>query len=149
MLTALREIFDRDLARLQEELRLYPSDAAVWQLAPGISNSAGTLALHLIGNLQHFIGATLGHTGYVRDRDSEFGTRGVPREELLAHLDATRAVVRTTLGKLLPARLEEEFPIQVFDRPYRIDHMLIHLATHLGYHLGQVNYHRRLVGSAA
>lgn len=145
MLTALRDIFDRDLAKLQEELRLYPSDAAVWLLAPGISNSAGTLGLHLIGNLQHFIGATLGDTGYVRDRDAEFSTCDVPRAELLAHLDATRTVVRTTLATLPAATMDQDFPLEKHGQIVKTDAMLLHLASHLGYHLGQVNYHRRLV----
>jgi hypothetical protein len=44
-------------------------------IADGISNSAGNLCLHLIGNLNHFIGATLGNTGYVRNREQEFSSK--------------------------------------------------------------------------
>ena len=41
--------------------------------------------------------------------------------------------------------LEKDFPLQVFNKVFSTQHMLLHLLTHLSYHLGQVNYHRRLM----
>lgn len=143
--TTLAELFERDLHKLQAELRLYPSDEAVWRLTGDIANSAGTLCLHLVGNLQHFIGATLGRTGYVRDRDQEFAARGIPRAELLAALDETSRIVCITLSQIDDRALDQTFPLQKHDQWVRTDHMLLHLFGHLSYHLGQVNYHRRLV----
>lgn len=68
-------IFDRDLDALARQVGSYPDDESLWRLGGGIRNPAGTLAAHLVGNLEHFVGAVLGGTGYVRDRDREFSER--------------------------------------------------------------------------
>ena len=71
----MAQVLDRDLAQLRGEVEAYPDDASLWRLHPGIFNSGGGgggLVLHLTGNLLHFIGAVLGGSGYVRDRDAEF-----------------------------------------------------------------------------
>jgi len=143
---AVRRVLVRDLGTLAGELRAYPSDEAVWRTAGAIANPAGTLALHLCGNLRHFVGATLGGTGYVRDRDAEFSRRGVPRAELLAEIDAALREVDGTLARLKDADLAGEYPLPFNGEPIGTTHFLVHLAAHLAYHLGQVNYHRRLIG---
>ncbi|MCB0635579.1 MAG: hypothetical protein KDC54_03125, partial [Lewinella sp.] len=74
--------FDQYLDQLANDLRSYPAEDTLWLQPPGINNSAGNLALHLLGNLNHFIGAALGDTGYIRERDLEFGRKGVPRAEV-------------------------------------------------------------------
>lgn len=145
MLTHLRAILLRDLAALKAEVAAYPDESQLWALPPGISNSAGTLALHCAGNLQHFIGMCLGGTEYRRDRDAEFARRNVLRAELLAGLDQAREVVGEVLGRLDVARLGHDFPIEFNGRTLPTSRFLIHLATHLTYHLGQVDYHRRVV----
>ncbi len=141
----LRAVFLRDLASLRLELEAYPDEAQLWATPAGVSNSAGTLALHCAGNLQHFIGACLGETGYVRDRDGEFGRRGVPRAELVAGLDAAAQVVERVLSGIDSAGLDEDFPVDFTGRTIPTGRFLLHLATHLAYHLGQVDYHRRAV----
>jgi uncharacterized damage-inducible protein DinB len=138
-------IMVRDLRALHREIALYPSDESLWRVPPGISNSGGTLALHLAGNIQHFVGAQLGETGYVRDRDSEFAVRDLSREELLHKIEQTVTVVQETFERLDSRRLAEEYPQEVGGVNMRTDDFLVHLASHLGYHLGQVDYHRRLV----
>ena len=80
---SLSQIFTRDLTKLKGELSAYTNEADLWKVTDGISNSAGNLTLHLLGNLNHFMGATLGNTGYVRNRDAEFALKDVPREQLL------------------------------------------------------------------
>lgn len=139
------QIFQRDILKLKEELSLYNNEADIWKLAPGISNSAGNLALHLIGNINHFIGATLGNTGYVRNRDAEFALKDVPREQILADMDALLPVVASSLGRLTPADYEREFPLEVGGRHVPTGQFVVHLIAHLSYHLGQINYHRRLL----
>lgn len=150
-MTALGEIVAklivRDLRALGRELDAYPTEEAVWAVPPGISNSAGTLTLHLIGNLQHFIGAQLGRSGYLRDRDAEFTTRDTPRAELAKGLESTIAMVEATVPSLTEEQLEAPFPIDVAGVQVRTDDFLVHLAVHLGYHLGQVDYHRRLTSA--
>ena len=50
-------ILDRDLRGVRRELEAYPDERQIWQVVPGLPNTAGTLALHIAGNLQQFIGA--------------------------------------------------------------------------------------------
>jgi hypothetical protein len=137
--------FERGLAMLKTELLAYEDEGKIWALAPGISNSAGNLALHLIGNLNNFIGAALGNTGYVRNRDAEFTTKDVSREKIIADIDEVIGIVKSTAGALTPAQLEEIYPEDKWKDPVTVHHLLLHLLTHLSYHLGQVNYHRRLI----
>lgn len=146
--TIVREIFRRDLNRLKEEISAYREEAAIWQVKNGIANPAGNLCLHLVGNLNTYIGQQLGGTNYVRNRDLEFSRKNVPREELLRMIEDTAAVVEATLSSLPDSHLEEEFPVLVFDKKTTTGYMLVHLAAHLSYHLGQVNYHRRLLDKA-
>ncbi len=141
----LSRIFLRDLETLADEIGRYPSEPALWVIPPGTPNSGGTLALHLVGNLQHFIGAQLGQTGYVRNREAEFQSRDVPRDEIVARVRATMGVVEQTLAALTPEALAAEYPLAVANARIKTEDFLLHLASHLAYHLGQLDYHRRLV----
>jgi uncharacterized damage-inducible protein DinB len=148
---AVRITMVRDLQSLQREIDAYPDDESLWLTPPGISNSAGNLVLHLAGNLRHFVGATLGQTGYVRNRDAEFNDRGLSREELLAEVRAAVSDVDKTLAGLDDAQLESVFPLPVGPSQKRVltSDWLVHLAVHLTYHLGQIDYHRRLLTAGA
>jgi uncharacterized damage-inducible protein DinB len=108
-------------------------------------NSGGTLVLHLTGNIQHFLGAQLGGTGYVRDRPAEFATRGLPRAALLRQIEAARNAVRAAAAQLNDGGLERDYPEVVGGMRVATGEYLIHLVSHFAYHLGQVDYHRRLV----
>jgi uncharacterized damage-inducible protein DinB len=145
LIEAVAAILDRDLRALAREVEAYPDEAALWQLPEGILNSAGTLVLHLTGNIQHYLGARLGNTGYKRDRPAEFSARGVPREALLRQIEAARGAVRSTVQKLTAEALELDFPEVVGGMRVVTGEYLVHLVSHFDYHLGQVNYHRRLV----
>src|SRR5688572_4986987 len=140
----LLKLFDRDLQRLEEEFNLYPSEEAIWKLGGEIKNTGGNLCLHLCGNLQHYIGAILGRTSYVRNRDNEFAAKDISKADLIGEIQKTRQTVRDTLETLKPSVLEAEYPEQVLGYPMTTAFFLIHLSGHLNYHLGQVNYHRRL-----
>lgn len=145
MLTdTLKEIFTRDLKKLKDELHAYHDEESIWQTEKKVNNSGGNLCLHLIGNLKYFIGAVLGNSGFVRDRDSEFNAKDIPRSELLSSIDETLEVVLTTLDSLSAEDLEKTYPIDVLRENMSTEFFLTHLATHLDYHLGQVSYHRRL-----
>ena len=142
MIQELKTLFVRDLEKLIVQLEGYSSDAAVWVLAGEIKNSAGTLALHLVGNLNQYIGVGLGHTDFVQDRPAEFATRNVPRAELISQIRATITVLERVLGPDLdPLRT---YPDEVLGYPMTTQYFLIHLYGHLNWHLGQVDYHRRL-----
>ncbi|QOI97889.1 MAG: DUF1572 family protein [Flammeovirgaceae bacterium] len=144
-LASLIKLFDRELTTLEKEINLYPSEENIWKLGGEIKNTAGNLCLHLCGNLQHFIGTVLGHSGYVRNRDYEFAARSLTREHLLREVQTTREVVKSTLTKLDEAILQKEYPLQTLGYPMTTSYFLVHLYGHLNYHLGQINYHRRLI----
>lgn len=146
MITAsITHLFERDLQKLKLEMSSYRDEARCWEVAPGISNSAGNLCLHLAGNLQHFIGAVLGNSGYLRNRPLEFSQKNVPVADMIKTLDQTIKVINSTLLGLTPADMEKPFPERINDYPFTIESFLLHLYGHLNYHLGQINYHRRLL----
>ena len=146
MLTeTLKLLFERDLKKLRDEIEAYKTEKNIWQVEKNIKNSAGNLCLHLIGNLNWYIGAQLGATGYIRHRELEFSSTNIPKDDLLLKIDKTRSVLDNTLDKITESQLELEYPILVFDKKTTTYYFLIHLSTHLAYHLGQINYHRRLI----
>lgn len=146
-IASIIKLLDRDLTKLEEEIKLHGSEESIWKTDRDIKNSGGNLCLHLCGNLQHFIGAILGKTGYVRNRENEFAAKGVARETLLSEIKNTKNAVQLTLQNLDPQLLTKEYPLQVLGYPMTTSFFLIHLTAHLEYHLGQVNYHRRLLSS--
>ena len=141
----LQKLFTRDLNKLKEEISLYKNENVLWITEKEISNSAGNLCLHLLGNLNAFIGAEIGKTGYVRNRPEEFSLKNIPKINLLQQIDDTIQVVNNSLNKLNVEDLNKDFPIQVFGEPITYELFLMHLSGHLTYHLGQINYHRRLL----
>jgi uncharacterized damage-inducible protein DinB len=143
--TTLYRLFERDLTRLKVELNLYSDEQIIWQTTGQISNTAGNLTLHLLGNLNTYIGAVLGGTDYVRDRPAEFSLKNIPRESLLEQIDTLLIILKTTLEKLSDTAFEEEYPLLVLEEKTSTAYFLVHLTTHLAYHLGQINYHRRLL----
>jgi hypothetical protein len=140
----LAALYSRDLQRLVQELRAFPDTVAVWKTVPGVSNAAGTLALHLEGGLRHFIGLRLGQIAYTRDRPLEFSARGVERDELIARLEAVQASIPKVIARLSDAELDAIDPQNGTDKPLTTRQWLIHLYGHLSYHLGQVDYIRRV-----
>jgi uncharacterized damage-inducible protein DinB len=143
----LQQLFTRDLNKLKEEIKLYKDETKLWTTEKNISNSAGNLCLHLAGNLNTYIGAVIGETGYIRNRPEEFSAKNIPREALISSIDKVISVVQDSLSKLPEEHLEKEYPMKVFDKPLTYEQFLLHLSGHLMYHLGQINYHRRLIDS--
>ncbi len=141
----LKSLFKRDLTKLKVEIESYQKESNIWITADGISNSAGNLCLHLVGNINGFIGAQMGKTGYVRQRELEFSLKDVPRTELIKQIEATLLMIDSVLDNITAEQFEALYPIEVFGYPMSTEYFLIHLATHLDYHLGQINYHRRLL----
>jgi hypothetical protein len=131
LLNELIPLYDRDLKALRNEIESYPDDALVWKKTPGISNPGGNVFLHLMGNLNTFLGAVYANTGYVRDR--------------LAMLDEIHPIVLQVLRDFPAENLGEIYPIKIFDEEKTVSYIFIHLETHLAYHLGQINYHRRIL----
>jgi hypothetical protein len=138
------ELYERDLLKLRDEVKNFKDDYNLWRLKDGVSNSAGTLVLHLVGNLNFCIGTKIGNTGYVRDRVHEFSATDVPREELLASIDNVIEVVKTSLTGISQQRLEEIYPLEMYGQKSTA-YYLTFFHGHLNYHLGQIDYLRRIL----
>ena len=145
VIETVQKIFKRDLEKLKQEIASYRNESNLWKVDKSIANSSGNLCLHLVGNLNTYIGAEIGKTGYVRNRDLEFSLKNIPQAQLVKMIEDTIVVVEDGLNKLNENDLEREYPLLVFKEKTSTGYFLIHLAAHLGYHLGQVNYHRRLL----
>ncbi|MGE6219901.1 DUF1572 family protein [Nubsella zeaxanthinifaciens] len=141
----LTTLFCRDLKKLKDELALYQNEENIWLIDKHISNSAGNLCLHLIGNLNTYIGAEFGRTGYIRNRPEEFAKKNVPRSELTNAITQTIFMIENTLPTLTETQIKGEYPIKVLEDHVTTEFFLVHLVMHLSYHLGQVNYHRRML----
>lgn len=141
----LAALFVRDISRLIQELHAFPDTNALWRTAPGVSNAAGTLALHLEGNLREYIGRQLGGIEFTRDRPKEFSARGVAQSELIERLEAVCSTIPRVIAGLTEEQLNARYPEQVLGQPMTTRQFLVHLAGHLNYHLGQVDYLRRFV----
>lgn len=136
-------LFRRDLRCLIREVELFPDDATLWRTVPGIANSAGNLALHVAGNLRHFLGRALGGTDFDRQREREFTQRKGTRAEVVAALEAVEPDLELGLASLTEAALAEPFPLMVMGHQPPTGRFLMHLSTHLAFHLGQAGYLRR------
>lgn len=145
MIQPYLEFFLRDLNKLKEEIQLYKNENDLWKVESEIQNSAGSLALHLIGNLKHFIGAQIGFTGYVRNRDREFSDRNISREKLVFEVEETISIVKTVLPTIKDEDFSKEFPLEMYGAKRNTGYIILSLSTHFCYHLGQINYHRRLL----
>jgi hypothetical protein len=145
----LTRLMTREIDTLIREVELFADDDALWRVLPGVANSCGTLALHCAGNLQHYVGAVLGGSGYIRDRDREFSQRTGTRADLVAELTSARQAVVRTLAELPAATLEAEFPEAIGGTRLPTHLFLMHLSVHLGFHVGQVDYLRRIMSGDA
>lgn len=133
----------RELESVVQGIELFPDDELLWATVPGVANSCGNLALHLAGNLQHFVGTHLGKTGYVRDRPQEFNQRSGTRAEVVA--EVRRAI--DVVGRVVPLLSDDDwsapYPEAVGGVPQEAGPFLMHLASHAAFHLGQMGYLRR------
>lgn len=142
---ALRDLYERDLDKVLDELKSYNKVENLWIVDGEITNSGGNLILHICGNLRHFIGSMLGGSSYIRQRDDEFNLKDVKKSEIVDLIKQTKKVVLETLNGLEEEKLDEIYPVNVFGKEMTTQFFLFHLYGHLNYHLGQINYHRRLL----
>ncbi len=145
----LIKLYQRDLAKLVTELEAYPTEDSLWKVVPDIKNPAGNLALHLVGNLNQYVGVDLGGNDYKRDREAEFDSKNVARAEIIRSIHNTSIMIEKVLSTLDQAKLEQVFPKEVMGYAMTTAYFLLHLYGHLNWHLGQINYHRRLVATSS
>ncbi|WP_295677219.1 DUF1572 family protein [uncultured Mucilaginibacter sp.] len=138
------ELFERELLKLKDELNKFKDENNIWQATDGITNTAGTLTLHLLGNLNFTIGTQLGGTGYVRNREQEFSLTGVSREKLVADIEKTIEVIRFSFETVNQAKLDETYTLEMIGQ-HSTGWYLTFFYGHFTYHLGQINYLRRIL----
>lgn len=130
----------RDLAGPLDERQFWTKP-----FEPG--NSFGHLVLHLTGNLRWFVGAQLGGTGYVREREREFTETNPPaKAEALAGLEEAVATFRRVVEGLSAERLTAPHPTERFGT---VVNALVHLISHFALHRGQLSYIARLAAVGA
>ena len=146
----LAALFSRDLTRLVQELLAFPSDKTLWERAPGVKNSAGSLVLHLEGNLREFVGRQLGRVAYKRARDQEFALNSLSREEMVHRMHELKELIAKVMSELSDNQLAASYPEDVLGTTLSAHAFLVHLYGHLNFHLGQIDYLRRILteGSA-
>lgn len=141
----IADLFQRGIDKLIEEINLFKKEKNIWKIKETTKNTAGNLTLHLLGNLNHFIGRTLGHTDYIRKRQDEFSIKAIPREKLVTDLILLKETIKNSLEKISIEDIKKEFPLKIKEEVLTVELMLIFLLNHFNYHLGQVNYLRRLI----
>ena len=141
----ITDFFERDLDKLIEEINLFKNENDLWKTKEDINNSAGNLVMHLLGNLNHFIGKALAKTDFERKRDEEFTVKNIPREKLVSDLNELKETIKRTLPQLSEEDLKKDFPLQIRDQTFTTQNILTFLLAHLNYHLGQINYLRRMM----
>ena len=134
-----------NLEKLRGEISSYKDDSDLYKVEGLISNSAGNLCLHLCGNIQNYLGAMLGKTGYIRNRDLEFSSKDFTKLSLLAEIEKAKDSVEVTFNKIAESDLDKLYPETPYWNGFSVRHVLVICLEHFNYHLGQINYHRRLL----
>jgi len=145
MLKIYKDLFLKNLEHLNTEISSYKNEANLWIKAEGINNPAGNLCLHLCGNLQHYIGALIGNSGYKRNRDAEFSKKNISRNDLLMEINITEEIISSIFDSLEEKDLEKPYPDKSFGDNANAGHAILQCEVHFTYHLGQINYHRRIL----
>lgn len=137
-------LFQKDLNTWEQLLERLPENL-LFQTTPGIRNSIGHLSQHLIGNLNHFVGATLMQTGYVRQRDAEFSEHALSKAAMIDGFKQLKTLIGDYFVAVTEEELEAKYPLEPFGYSMTCGYMLIHLNNHLAYHLGQISYLERFL----
>jgi hypothetical protein len=126
-------------ARVERLARLLPEEE-LWTNPLGFGNSVGRIVVHLTGSLNHYIGAKVVGTGYVRDRPAEFSDPSRPTTDVLfREFRETMQMVVRTLRSQGEAGLTT--PVEDCGEPVRDRIGLFLVCTaHISNHVGQIVY---------
>lgn len=140
----IQNLFSSCLNQLRQEIVLFNDEGNIWKTFGNVRNPAGTLSLHICGNLMHNIGTVLGNLDYVRNRNAEFMLK-VPTEKILEEIDATKEKIIQVLEKITTEQLTSIFPDNSHGEDATVFSVLMKIAMHASYHTGQINYLRRVL----
>ncbi|MDD2791664.1 MAG: DUF1572 family protein [Sediminibacterium sp.] len=138
-------IFEAELIKLKTEIGLYKNESNLWIINGEIKNSAGNLCLHITGSLNYLIGAALGKSTILRQKDEEFRLKNVSKSELIKCIDSAIETVKQNLPGLSNHDLSMDYPLPFGGNTEKVGLVIIYLISHVSYHLGQINYHRRIL----
>jgi hypothetical protein len=130
--------FEHMAGRVEAAVHSVEPDS-LWIKPFPFGNSIGHLVLHLTGNLNHYIGAMVAGSDYVRDREREFTQEEHPAAaKLLARFHAAVGMVVRTLrdhdDASFQVEVEHNVPIKT-----RLGLFLV-CAAHMNNHIGQMSY---------
>ena len=124
------------------------SSEQLWIKPYPYGNSIGNLILHLTGNLNYYIGAQMGHTGYIRNRPLEFTDTARPKAELLAAFDQAIETVVAIIAKQTDADWTAPYTATGTVNKNRFT-MVLNCLSHADHHVGQIIYlQRELLGKS-
>jgi len=131
----------RDYGKRVRELSERLSETEFWTKPYPYGNSVGHLTLHIIGNLNHYIGAHIAQTGYERDRDREFTESAPPpKEDVLRRLDeVVELVVKTIEAQTADSWAAGYSAIGMEPANDRFM-VFLRCAAHFQHHIGQMIY---------
>jgi hypothetical protein len=129
--------FGKRVRALSEKL----SEREFWTKPYPYGNSVGHLALHVIGNLNFYIGTHVANTGYARDRDREFNDDNPPpKEEVLRRLDEVVELVVKTLEAQTTDSWGTGYSAVGMESVDNRFLMFLRCAAHFQSHIGQMIY---------
>jgi hypothetical protein len=132
------------------ELTAALSSEQLWVRPYDYGNSIGNLILHLTGNLNYYIGARIGGSGYVRHRDLEFSDSGQTKDALLKNFDQAIEIVLATLAKQSNDDWSAPFSAETLPECKTRFAAIVSCAGHAYHHVGQIIYlQRELIGKSA
>lgn len=117
------------------------TEEQIWTKPYPYGNSIGNLVLHLTGNLNFYLGAEIGGTGYVRNRPLEFAeTSRIAKNELLDRFDEAIAIVAMVLQKQTENDWGKAYSAKGLEEIGDRLSMILQCAAHLYHHTGQMMY---------
>ena len=112
------------------------SDEQIWRRDHANENAIGNLVLHLCGNVQQWIGWSIGGDPDTRDRPAEFSATHLSRPELEQKLHATVDHALDILRKYPPEQIDKAISTQ--NGQSTVLEAIYQVVGHFQQHAGQI-----------
>ncbi len=146
----MQKLFGDYLERLQrlhddikQSIEGLPQAALDWIPGPEM-NSLCVIVMHVSGSERYWIGDIVAQEPSGRDREAEFGTRGIDVEELMQRMDGSLAYVHRVLEGLMLEDLGAPRVAPRDGREVSVGWALFHVLEHAAVHVGHVQLTRQL-----
>lgn len=112
-------------------------ESGAWYSPNEHVNSVANLVLHLSGNINQYVNATLGKRADDRERQQEFDSfKTHSREQLSSIITETILASVNVVDSLEVEHMETLYPVQCFEETGLS--IIIHVIEHTSYHTGQI-----------